>query len=176
MRIDKSAKNKSIDKNYTHKNENIDVGPHFDTNTLVIDNLDQKLLELLMKGYENKKIATEVKTPLSTIQRRIKKIYVNQYINRKNELNYNKLGFRKGYLHISLKGDNSYKVAQKLAGIKNIISVSQVTGGFDIMGVCIFKDNNDLFNLLEKIKTIERVDKVTWVEEVRNLQLEENTQ
>jgi len=152
---------------------NNDVALQLDADTFIIDNLDQKMLELLVKGYENKKIATEVKTPLSIIQRRTKKIFENQYINRKNELNYKKLGLRKGYLQISLKGGNSYEVAQKLAGTAGIISVSEVTGNdFDILCICVFKNTDELFSLIENIKTIERIDKVGWAEEVRSLPTE----
>ena len=121
-------------------------------------------------------IAAEVKTPHSTIQRRIRKIFKNQYIKRKNELNYKKLGLRKGYLQISLKGDKSYEIAQKLAGISGIVSVSEVSGNdFDILCVCIFKNTNDLFSLLENIKTIERIDKVAWAEEVHSIEVGEKT-
>jgi DNA-binding Lrp family transcriptional regulator len=130
------------------------------------------MLELLIKGSENiyKKIAVEVKTPLSTIQRRIRKIFQNQYVSRKNELNYKKLGLRKGYLQISLRGDNSYEVAQKLVDTSGIISVSEVRGNdFDILCICVFKNTDELFSLIENIKIIERIDKVAWSEEVRSI-------
>ena len=152
---------------------NNDTALQLDADTHIIDNLDQKLLELLIKGYENKMIAVEVKTPLSTIQRRIRKIFENQYINRKNELNYKKLGLRKGYLQIKLKRGNSYEVAQKLAGTSGIISVSEVRGNdFDILCICIFKNTEELFSLIENIKTIERINNVAWAEEVRSLPTE----
>ncbi len=61
----------------------------------LIDKIDQKLIELLIKGYTNKKIALEAKSPLSTIQRRIRRIFEAQYLHKKNELNYKKLGLRK---------------------------------------------------------------------------------
>ena len=161
--------------NNNYNNQNNDVSSQLDADTYIIDNLDQKLLELLARGYENKKIAAEVKTPLSTIQRRIRKIFQNQYVSRKNELNYKKLGLRKGYLQISLRGDKSYEVAQKLAGISSIISVAEVTSSFfDILCICIFKTTDELFSLIENIKIIERrIDKVAWVEEVQSLALEE---
>jgi DNA-binding Lrp family transcriptional regulator len=143
-----------------------------DLDTYIIDGVDQKLLELLVRGYENKKIAIEVKTPLSTIQRRVRKIYENQYVSRKNELNYKKLGLRKGYLQISLKGDKSYEVAQKLAGIRGVIAISELTGHFDILCTCIFKNTEELFSLIENIKTIERIDKVAWAEEVHSVSIE----
>jgi DNA-binding Lrp family transcriptional regulator len=176
----KSSRNSGFSHISNNNNANsIDLDTHINdySYTLTIDNLDQKLIELILKGHENRKIAREVETPLSTIQRRIRKIYQNQYINRKVEINYNKLGLRKGYLHISLKGDNSHVVAQKITALKGIISVSEVIGsGFDIMSACIFRETDDLFKIMEEIKGIERVDKVVWSEEVRSLPVEEKYQ
>ena len=37
-----------------HNNQNIGVASQLDADTYIIDNLDQKLLGLLVKGYENK--------------------------------------------------------------------------------------------------------------------------
>jgi len=140
-----------------------------------IDGLDQKLIELLLKGYSNKNIALEARSPLSTIQRRIKRIFEDQYIHKKNELNHNKLGLRKGYLLISLKGDYADLVAQKVSTIKGITYVSLVTGNIDIMSTCLFRETTDLFNIIESIKAIERVDKVLWAEEVHDIPLKEIT-
>jgi DNA-binding Lrp family transcriptional regulator len=173
MRKNKPAKNDRVHDNSNNINKNIEVSSQLDLDTYIIDNLDQKLLELVLKGFQNKHIAIEVKTPLSTIQRRIRKIFQNQYIIRKNELNYNKLGLRKGYLHISLKGNNSHTVAQKLASISGITSIAELTGSFDILCTCIFKNTDELFSLIENIKTIERIDKVAWSEEVRSVGIEE---
>src|SRR5918911_4324350 len=175
MRNSKHSKKNNIfyDK-YNHNNQNIEIQSYPTIDISLIDNVDQKLLELLVKGYENKKIAAEVKTPLSTIQRRVRKIFDSQYITRKNELNHKKLGLRKGYLQISLKGDKSYEVAQKLADMNGIISVSGVMGNdFDILCTCIFKNTDELFSLIENIKTVERIDKVAWLEEVRSIETED---
>ena len=57
----------------------------------LIDEIDQKLIELLLKGYTNKKIALEANSPSSTIQRRIRKIFENKYIHKKTELNHKML-------------------------------------------------------------------------------------
>jgi DNA-binding Lrp family transcriptional regulator len=135
----------------------------------LIDEIDQKLIELLIKGYSNKKIALEAKSPLSTIQRRIRKIFENQYIHKRTELNHKRLGLRKGYILISLKGDYADLVAQKVSNIRGITYVSLVTGSIDIMSTCLFRETTDLFKIIESIKTIERVDKVSWVEEVHNV-------
>ena len=173
MKNDKSIKNGRDYHSPNNNNQNTNGASHLGADTYIIDNLDQKLLELLIKEYENKKIAAEVKKPLSTIQRRIRKIFENQYIRRKNELNYKKFGLRKGYLQISLRGGKSYEVAQKLSDIRGIISVSELTGNFDILCTCIFRDTNELFSLIENIKTIERIDKVAWSEEVYSVEVGE---
>jgi transposase len=58
---------------------------------LGIDTTDQRLIGLLLKGYANKNIALHENSSLSTIQRRIRWIYENGYVIKKNELNYKKL-------------------------------------------------------------------------------------
>jgi hypothetical protein len=70
---------------------------------------------------------------------------------------------------ISLKGDYADLVAQKVSNIRGITYVSLVTGSIDIMSTCLFRETTDLFKIIESIKTIERVDKVSWVEEVHNV-------
>jgi DNA-binding Lrp family transcriptional regulator len=146
-------------------NENINQ----ESDYKLIDDFDQKLIELLIKGYPNKKIALEAKSPLSTIQRRIRKIFENEYIQKKTELNHKRLGLRKGYLLISLRGDYSDQVAQKISSIHGITCVSLVTGSIDIMSTCLFRETTDLFKIIGSIKNIERVDKVSWAEEVYNI-------
>lgn len=50
-----------------------------------------------------------------------------------------------------------------------------MTGSIDIQCGCLFRDTNDLFNIIESIKTIDRVDKVSWSEEVRIIPTKETT-
>src|SRR5215467_6518444 len=151
------------------KTNNNDENINRESDYELIDGLDQKLIELLLKGYSNKNIALEARSPLSTIQRRIKRIFEDQYIHKKNELNHKKLGLRKGYLLISLKGDYADLVAQKVSTIKGITYVSLVTGNIDIMSTCLFRETSDLFKIIESVKAIERVDTVSWAEEVHSI-------
>ncbi|HYV52495.1 MAG TPA: hypothetical protein VE971_04295, partial [Candidatus Eisenbacteria bacterium] len=62
-----------------NNNENINQ----ESDYKLIDEIDQRLIELLLKGYSNKKIALEANSPLSTIQRRIRKIFEDQYLHKK---------------------------------------------------------------------------------------------
>ena len=63
-----ARKRKVYDNSNYNNNKNNDFLSLLDAGNYIIDDQDQKLLELLVNGYENKKIAAEVKTPLSTIQ------------------------------------------------------------------------------------------------------------
>lgn len=140
---------------------------------LGIDRTDQRLIGLLLKGATNKNIALHENLPLSTIQRRIRRIYENGYVIKKNELNYKKLGLRKAYLLISLKGNSSAQVAQEISTIKGVAFISLVTGNIDILCTCIFKDTVDIFTKVESIKTIKEVDNVIWSEEVSSTSIQE---
>jgi DNA-binding Lrp family transcriptional regulator len=140
---------------------------------LDLDKTDQQLIKLLLEGYSNKKIALQAKSPLSTIQRRIRKLFENEYVIKRNEMNHKKLGLRKVYLLISLKGDFSTPIAQKISNIRGITFIALVTGGIDILCICVFKDTDNLFKILENIRAIDRVDKVTWSEEVSTIPIKE---
>jgi DNA-binding Lrp family transcriptional regulator len=140
---------------------------------LDLDKTDQQLIKLLLEGYSNKKIALQAKSPLSTIQRRIRKLFENEYVIKRNEMNHKKLGLRKVYLLVSLKGDFSTPIAQKISSIRGITFIALVTGGIDILCICIFKDTDNLFKIIENIRAIERVDKVTWSEEVSTIPIRE---
>lgn len=140
---------------------------------LDLDRTDQQLIKLLLEGHSNKKIALQAKSPLSTIQRRIRKLFENEYVIKRNEMNHKKLGLRKVYLLISLKGDFSTPIARKISNIRGITFIALVTGGIDILCICIFKDTDNLFKIIENIRAIERVDKVTWSEEVSTIPIRE---
>ena len=59
--------------------------------------------------------------------------------------------------------------------MKGITSTSLVTGSIDILCVCLFRDTDHLFKIIETIKTIERVEKISWSEEVSILPAKEMT-
>ncbi|WP_162477597.1 Lrp/AsnC family transcriptional regulator [Nitrososphaera sp. AFS] len=139
---------------------------------LDLDRTDQQLIKLLLEGHSNKKIALQAKSPLSTIQRRIRKLFENEYVIKRNEMNHKKLGLRKVYLLISLKG-RSTPIASKISNIRGITFIALVTGGIDILCICIFKDTDNLFKIIENIRAIESVDKVTWSEEVSTIPIRE---
>jgi hypothetical protein len=53
--------------------------------------------------------------------------------------------------------------------------VSLVMGNIDIMSTCLFRETADLFKIIESVKTIERVNNVSWAEEVHDIPSKEIT-
>ncbi|HEX5186084.1 MAG TPA: hypothetical protein VFV86_04260 [Nitrososphaeraceae archaeon] len=66
------------------------------------DNTDFKIISLLVLGKDNKEISSTLKVPLSTIQRRTRKILQSGIVKVEYIPNFNLLGIKKGFLHTYL--------------------------------------------------------------------------
>jgi Lrp/AsnC family transcriptional regulator for asnA, asnC and gidA len=143
-----------------------------DTNvntTVHIDNLDMKVIELLTFGYGNKAIADKLKIPLSTIQRRARKLVEKELVVTKTEPNYEKLGFKRGLIHVYLNKGEIDSVGQKISDMKGIISASVHVGNSDIVGFFIYKNTRQLLKMTANVKKVQGVDRVMWSEEVYSI-------
>jgi DNA-binding Lrp family transcriptional regulator len=134
--------------------------------TVRIDELDLKIISLLVSGRDNKQISKELKVPLSTIQRRTRMIIAKDIVRSKIEPNYKKLGYNKGMIHVSVKGHDVSLAAQKLAEIDGIVSVAVHLGTSDIVAEFVYGDSTDVLETISKIWKIEGTDRVTWSQEV----------
>ncbi|HKU49061.1 MAG TPA: LuxR C-terminal-related transcriptional regulator [Nitrososphaera sp.] len=136
---------------------------------LVPDNLDgrdQEILSLLLAGRSNREIASSLRIPMSTVQRRTRNLFERDIIRSKYELNHKKLGFRKGLLHVYLKDGNIQGIAEQVSKIYGMQSTSIHIGNSDIVGLFVFKETQHLLNIMSSCKKIEGVEKVVWSEEV----------
>jgi Lrp/AsnC family transcriptional regulator for asnA, asnC and gidA len=131
-----------------------------------IDELDLKIISLLVSGRDNKQISKELKVPLSTVQRRTRMILAKDIVKNKIEPNYKKLGYNKGMIHASVKSSDVSLAAQKLAEIDGIISVAVHLGTSDIVAEFVYGDSTDVLETISKIWNIEGIDRVTWSQEV----------
>lgn len=141
------------------------------------DEIDIKILGLLLIGKNNKEISTEIGIPLSTIQRRVRRLIFSGIIETQTRLNYKILGYRSGLLHIYLKNGDAQGISQIILKIKNVTSVEIHVGNSDILGHIIYKESEDLLNIISQIKKMESVERVLWSERVyqsppKNLELD----
>jgi DNA-binding Lrp family transcriptional regulator len=106
---------------------------------------------------------------MSTVQRRTRKLFEKGIVRSRIELDYQKLGLRKGLLHVYLKEGHINSIAEKVSHIKGIQSATIHIGNSDIVGVFVFKDAAQLLEIMNYAKKIEGVDRVVWSEEVFTL-------
>jgi DNA-binding Lrp family transcriptional regulator len=66
--------------------------------TIRPDAIDNRIIELLFDGKNNKDISKKIGVPLSTIQRRVRKLQFNGIITNQIQLDYRLLGFRTGLI------------------------------------------------------------------------------
>jgi DNA-binding Lrp family transcriptional regulator len=120
----------------------------------------------MIHGFSNADIADEIKKPLSTIQRRSRRLITSGLIEMKYRIDYKKLGYKKGFLHVYLKDGKIYEVAERLRNIDHVLSVSIHIGNSDVVAEYVTLDSSDLLTLMAAVKHMPTVDRVVWSEEV----------
>lgn len=134
-----------------------------------IDDIDMKVIELLTFGFNNKQISDKLKVPLSTIQRRTRKLFEKGLIITRTEPNYEQLGFKRGLIHIYLSKGEIDSVGHAISRMKGIISASVHVGNSDIVGFFIYRNTGQLLKMTTEVKKIPGVEKVMWSEEVYSI-------
>ena len=147
-------------------NNNNNSPNNINSKELRIDDLDTKIIELLTFGYSNKQISDKLKIPLSTIQRRTRKLGEKELIVTRIEPNYEKLGFKRGLLHVYLNKGEVDSVGQKVAQMSGVLTTSVHVGNSDIVAFFIYRSTEQLLKLTSDVKRIPGVERVMWSEEV----------
>lgn len=57
-----------------------------------IDELDAKMMTLMLMGHANKEISKRLKVPLSTVQRRTRRLVANELVSVRAEVNLDNIG------------------------------------------------------------------------------------
>lgn len=139
-----------------------------------LDELDMKIILLLVSGHKNKEISRVVGTPLSTVQRRVRRIFEDQIVRNKLVPNYSYLGLSKGLLHVYVNGRDAREVTAELAKLEGIIEISLHIGNSDVVGQIIYKNSADILKAISETKKIEGVERVVWSEEVMSLPVDQS--
>jgi Lrp/AsnC family transcriptional regulator, regulator for asnA, asnC and gidA len=147
-------------------NNNNNNNNHHNNNLVNIDIIDKKIIELLIANHDNSFISQKLEIPLSTIQRRTRKLFEKEIISTKIELNYEKLGYKRGLLHVYLQKGQLDRIGQIVVEKRGILSVSVHVGNSDLVALFVYRDSKDLIETMTNIKEIEGVERVLWSEEV----------
>ena len=143
-------------------NNNNDVFTH-------LDKTDFRIVSLLVLGYDNKKISSTLKIPLSTIQRRTRRILQSGMVTLEYQPNFKLLGIKKGLLHTYLRDGKLRKTAEKISEMEGILSVTIHVGNSDVVSEFVYDNSEELVDIVAAIKQIEGVERVVWSEEVFKL-------
>jgi hypothetical protein len=150
------------------KIENEEINNNYDVFTH-LDKTDFRIVSLLVLGYDNKKISSTLKIPLSTIQRRTRRILQSEMITLEYQPNFKLLGLKKGLLHTYLRDGQLKKTGEKISKMDGILSVTIHVGNSDVVSEFVYDYSEGLVDIIAAIKQIEGVDKVVWSEEVFKL-------
>jgi DNA-binding Lrp family transcriptional regulator len=134
-----------------------------------LDKTDFRIISLLVLGQDNKEISSTLKIPLSTIQRRTRRILQSGMVKVEYQPNFKLLGIAKGLLHTYLRDGQLRQTAKKISEMDGILSVSIHVGNSDIVSEFVYENSEDLVDIMGAIKQIEGVERVLWSEEIFKL-------
>ena len=137
-----------------------------DNDKLKFDKIDFKIVTLLVLGYDNKKISSTLKIPLSTIQRRTRIIVLSKIITQEYIPNFKILGIKKGVLHIYLRDGSLKQRAETISKLDGVLSVSIHVGNSDIVAEFVYDNSECLVDIISEIKHMQGIEKVNWSEEI----------
>jgi DNA-binding Lrp family transcriptional regulator len=134
-----------------------------------IDESDIQIIKLLIKGDNNKEISSKLNIPLSTVQRRAKRIQKQELVITTTHLNRFKFDYRTGLIHIYCSDKNIQQTAKKVLEFGGVTSVEIHIGNSDILADFAYKESKDLFDVILKIKQISGIERVIWSERISRL-------
>ena len=134
-----------------------------------MDKTDFKIISLMVLGQDNKQISSTLKIPLSTIQRRTRRILQSELVKIEYQPNFKLLGIAKGMLHVYLHDGQLRRTSQKISEMEGILWTSIHVGNSDVVSEFVYENSEDLVDIIGEIKQSEGVDRVLWSEEVIKL-------
>jgi len=138
-----------------------------------LSDIDRKMLRLLLDSEGNivsNDISLQLEIPLSTVQRRRKKLE-DTYLIKTYSLDPMKFGYRRIDLLIYTEGGETMNVGKQLLEREEVTYAARTIGEHTIdLRVEVFvKENGVLLNLLEDVKAMKGVRDVVWTEVIETL-------
>src|SRR5918911_1322659 len=136
----------------------------------LLDSTNIKIISELVRqpNISSLNLSKKLDIPLSTLQRRRARIE-NDILKRNYTFNYKAFGGRVGDLIVSVDKGKSREVAQALLKKykNNIVSCdTRINSMHNVAARIIYKDTDELFEIIENIKTMDYVTGVSWSEMV----------
>jgi DNA-binding Lrp family transcriptional regulator len=139
-----------------------------------MDSLNVNILKEMIAdpNVRSADIAAKYDRPLSTVQRRRMQLE-KKVLKKTYNINFRQLGWRTADLLIHVKNGNCEQVAETvLSKYRDFIASTSLRIGspeINVMAHAFYLDSQDLYNLVENIKSIPEVTEVEWSEVVKVL-------
>jgi DNA-binding Lrp family transcriptional regulator len=140
----------------------------------VISPADKKILKALLSstgGVSSLTLSKELDIPLSTVQRRRKRLEAN-LLEMSYTLKVERFGWRTATLFISTRNGMTAAVGKEILAWKDVVAAVSRTMGensIDLRADIVFKDNEELAETIGRIKAIEGVERVSWSEQIKTI-------
>jgi DNA-binding Lrp family transcriptional regulator len=135
-----------------------------------LSDVDKKMLQTLLASsgrVSSLALSRKLEIPLTTIQRRRKRLE-SEFLEVAYSLKLEKLGWRNADLLISTSRGKASYIGKELLTHNSITRVCRSIGEhtIDLHAEIVFKDNTELLNVIEWIKSLDGVKDVVWTEPV----------
>jgi DNA-binding Lrp family transcriptional regulator len=135
--------------------------------------IDKEMLQTLISSngrISSLALSRKLDVPLTTVQRRRKRLE-SEFLEFAYSLKLDKLGWRRADLLVSTHKGMTSAVGKELLAHSGVTTVSRAIGEhtIDLHAEVVFKNNAELLNLIEWIKSFEGVKDVIWTEPVETM-------
>jgi DNA-binding Lrp family transcriptional regulator len=134
-----------------------------------IDDMDMAVINYMLAGYSAGEIAQKMSKPLSTIQRRIKRLTDRGFVVSVVHINFKKFGLRRGVLHFKCKTTDLHEAVQQIASIKGVESASGYLGSLDIIANVVYADSAEVLDIIGRARDLNLVSDASWSEEIHSV-------
>ena len=136
-----------------------------------IDEIDQKIIELMVSSpsiKNNKQISTILGISLSTVQRRLRNLVEKGVIVTKLHVDYEKIGYRTGLIHVFKMKGNSNETVKAISKLKGVTSIENHIGDSHVLVGVVYRLSSDLSDIIEGIIQMEGLQGITCSERIPN--------
>ncbi len=146
----------------------IDTRRSSDSQTVIIDGVDQKIADKLSENgrVSMETLGKEIGISSDTARRRYEKLKKNGVLKVTIQFDPNKIGYRAMCVFFAATSqENSFVIIEKISKIPDVISIMKTTGDYDLQIWAMVKDIGQLLSIQEELgKTpgIIRMDKEIW--------------
>ena len=136
-----------------------------------IDEIDQKIIELMVSSpsiKNNKQISTILGISLSTVQRRLRNLVEKGVIVTKLHVDYEKIGYRTGLIHVFKMKGNSNETVKAISKLKGVTSIENHIGDSHVLVGVVYRLSSDLSDIIDGITQMDSVQGITWSERIPN--------